>query len=176
MKKVEIERPDSTTPTRKGKGKEETGELQMKRLALKHLGSYGQAKDSSLMTCLGNLKKDQLAGEGMWTMTLVLNLAKQSGALTANVHNLTRMVQELSTTGNRYSKSSNTGQAVKEKRPEPEKRSYAQVSATTETPDPQNPAKPGRKRKGSAGSIRPPQSQQKIARQSGGTTEPKSDS
>jgi len=32
--KREIERQNPTTPTRKGKGKEETGELQMKGLAL----------------------------------------------------------------------------------------------------------------------------------------------
>jgi len=32
--KMEIDRPDPTTRTHKGKGKEETGELQMKGLAL----------------------------------------------------------------------------------------------------------------------------------------------
>jgi len=174
--KIEIERPDPTLPTRKGKGKEETGELEMKRLALECLGSYGQARDSPLMSCVGNLKEDDLAQEGILTMTLVLNLAKQIGSLTANVQYLTRMVHDLNATGSMNTKSGNTGGVAKEKIPEPERSSYPKAAPTTEIPNPHTPAKRGRKRKGSTQPTAPPQPQQKMAREGGATTEPKDDS
>jgi len=72
-----------------------------------------------------NLKEDDLMGKGILTMTLGLNLAKQIRSLMANVQNLTRIVQELSTTGNPNTNGGNIGGVANEKRTQLEKRSYA---------------------------------------------------
>lgn len=49
-------------------------------------------------------------------MTLGLNLAKQIRSLMANVQNLTRIVQELSMTGNPNTNGGNIGRVANEKR------------------------------------------------------------
>ena len=132
---MEYEEPEASSPTPKGKEREEMGMSQIWKLTLGYLGTFGQARDSPLMTLLSQMKDKDLDEQGALTMSIILNLAKQVESLTANVQNLTRMVQDFGTQRD-APKKSNRKEVAKEKRPEPTRKSYVQAATDVNTTDP----------------------------------------
>ena len=135
----------------------------IRKLTMGDLGAFGQARNSPLMTLLGQMKDEDLDEQGALTMSIILNLAKQVESLIANVQNLTRTVQDFGVHGDPPAKGNRT-EVTKEKRPEPAKKSYTWAATGASTTDPQTPTKRSRKRKGSEGPTPPRQPQQKTAR------------
>ena len=92
---MDIERTKLTTQIPAGKGKvkqTQTGQTQIRRSINKYLQTFGPGKGTLLVEIIENLTDDDLAKEGIITITLVLSLARQVRTLTANVQNLTLLI------------------------------------------------------------------------------------
>ena len=85
------------------------------------------------MTLLESLIDNKFDRHGTLTMLIIFNLAKQVESLIVKVQNLSRIVQDLNIPGGRILKSSRSGEVAREKRPELEKKSYAQATVKNDT-------------------------------------------